>query len=124
MAALFPLARDLDFVCGWYKKANDLIQGASTHCAFVSTNSISQGEQVALLWKNLNAEIDFAYRTFKWHNEAKGNAAVHCVIIGFHAPDGRARTPAVPKLIFDGAEVIHASHINGYLMDEIGRAHV
>ena len=117
MAALFPLARDLDFVCGWYKKANDLIQGASTHCAFVSTNSISQGEQVALLWKNLNAEIDFAYRTFKWHNEAKGNAAVHCVIIGFHAPDGRARTPAGPKLIFDGAEVIHASHINGYLMD-------
>ena len=57
----------------------------STRCAFVSTNSITQGEQVAPLWKNLQGcEIDFAYRTFKWHNEAKGNAAVHCVIIGFH----------------------------------------
>ena len=85
MLTLFPKNKNLDFVCGWYKKANDIIQGTATRCAFVSTNSITQGEQVAALWKNLNAEIDFAYRTFKWHNEAKGNAAVHCVIIGFHA---------------------------------------
>ena len=69
----------------WYAKASDLIQNTNTRCAFVSTNSITQGEQVAPLWKRLNVEIDFAYRTFKWHNEAKGNAAVHCVIIGFHA---------------------------------------
>ena len=85
MCKLFPKTKNLDFVCGWYKKASDLIQGTATQCAFVSTNSITQGEQVALLWPNLNVEIDFAYRTFKWHNEAKGNAAVHCVIIGFHA---------------------------------------
>ena len=127
MAALLPLARDLDFVCGWYKKANDLIQGTDTRCAFVSTNSITQGEQVALLWKNMNAEIDFAYRTFKWHNEAKGVAAVHCVIIGFH---GRAARPAPPrasgtlaptsaaKTIYDSdGTPIPAKHINGYLMD-------
>ncbi|MGN1359857.1 MAG: DNA methyltransferase, partial [Kiritimatiellia bacterium] len=85
MLALFPGIKNLDFVCGWYKKASDLIQGSGTRCAFVSTNSITQGEQVAPLWSNLNAERDFAYRTFKWHNEAKGNAAVHCVIIGFHS---------------------------------------
>ena len=85
MLTLFPKNRNLDFVCCWYAKASDLIQGTATRCAFVSTNSITQGEQVAPLWKRLNVEIDFAYRTFKWSNEAKFNAAVHCVIIGFHA---------------------------------------
>ena len=138
MATLFPKNKNLDFVCGWYKKANDLIQGTATRCAFVSTNSITQGEQVAALWKNLNAEIDFAYRTFKWHNEAKGNAAVHCVIIGFHAKEEKQTDLLTPngvrdpervsgvsreqirllKTIYDsdGTE-IHCSHINGYLMD-------
>ncbi len=114
MTALLPFARDLDFVCGWYKKANDLIQGTSTRCAFVSTNSITQGEQVALLWKNMNAEIDFAYRTFKWHNEAKNNAAVHCVIIGFHAIGANV---SCPKTIYDGDKAVPAKHINGYLRD-------
>lgn len=126
MLALFPKNKNLDFVCGWYKKANDLIQGDATRCAFVSTNSITQGEQVAPLWGNLNADIDFAYRTFRWHNEAKGNAAVHCVIIGFHA--GEKETPSQgvngvsdkseTKIIFDsdGTE-IPAKHINAYLVD-------
>ena len=126
MLALFPKNKNLDFVCGWYKKANDLIQGNATRCAFVSTNSITQGEQVAPLWGNLNADIDFAYRTFRWHNEAKGNAAVHCVIIGFHA--GEKETPSQgvsgvsdkseTKIIFDsdGAE-IPAKHITAYLVD-------
>ncbi len=143
MLALFPKNKNLDFVCGWYKKASDLIQGMATRCAFVSTNSITQGEQVAALWKNLNAEIDFAYRTFKWHNEAKGNAAVHCVIIGFHAKGGNvANVEMLPitssnsqlktgnigtgntstlakltKTIYDpDGTVHHAEHINGYLM--------
>ena len=144
MLTLFPKNKNLDFVCGWYKKANDIIQGTATRCAFVSTNSITQGEQVAALWKNLNAEIDFAYRTFKWHNEAKGNAAVHCVIIGFHAKGGNvANVKMLPmansnsqlktgnigtgntstlaklaKTIYDpDGTAIPATHINGYLMD-------
>lgn len=111
MLSLFPKNKNLDFVCGWYKKASDLIQGTATRCAFVSTNSITQGEQVAVLWKNINVEIDFAYRTFKWHNEAKGNAAVHCVIIGFSA-FGNGQ-----KWIFDDDKAIPARNINGYLMD-------
>ena len=141
MKALFPDNKNLDFVCGWYKKANDLIQGTATRCAFVSTNSITQGEQVAILWPRLNVEIDFAYRTFKWHNEAKGVAAVHCVIIGFHAKEiaGTSETSKTSgtdsnqmlhqshlshqshechKTIFDSDGTPHpAAHINGYLMD-------
>lgn len=146
MLALFPGNKNLDLVCGWYKKASDLIQGTNVRCAFVSTNSITQGEQVAPLWKNLRGcEIDFAYRTFKWHNEAKGNAAVHCVIIGFHCRDKHAdgcQKASVTttagfatsnhllwrsvsgasdrfgvKIIYDGDNVIPTKHINCYLMD-------
>ena len=137
LAALFPKAKFLDFVCCWYKKASDLIQGTDTRCAFVSTNSITQGEQVGALWKSLNVEIDFAYRTFKWHNEAKGVAAVHCVIIGFHAngklkmENGELKGPRPffnsqfsilnsSKTIFDADGTAHeATHINGYLMDAL-----
>ena len=128
MKALFPDNKNLDFVCGWYKKASDLINGTPTRCAFVSTNSITQGEQVAILWPRLDVEINFAYRTFKWHNEAKGNAAVHCVIIGFHAKGtdaigdraliGGDHRAARTKTIFDSdGTPHHAAHINGYLMD-------
>ena len=98
MLALFPKNKNLDYVCGWYKKARELIQGTSTRCAFVSTNSITQGEQVAPLWKNLNVEIDFACQTFKWHNEAKNNAAVHCVIIGFHAKENNGRVERAKRV--------------------------
>lgn len=77
----------LDYVCCWYFLAADYASSnKSIKCAFVSTNSITQGEQVGILWGYLNArgiEIDFAHRTFKWSNEGKGVAAVHCVIIGF-----------------------------------------
>ena len=114
MLSLFPNNRNLDFVCGWYKKASDLIQGTNTRCAFVSTNSITQGEQVAPLHQNVSIEIDFAHRTFKWHNEAKGIAAVHCVIIGFHA---HGMEVARPKIIFDGENATVAQNINGYLID-------
>jgi len=76
----------LDFVAAWYIKAVDFIQDTHIKVAFVSTNSISQGEQVGVLWSYLlsrGAKINFAHRTFKWMNEAKGVAAVYCVIIGF-----------------------------------------
>ncbi len=115
MLALFPNNKNLDFVCGWYKKASDLIQGNATKCAFVSTNSITQGETAAFFWPTVNIEIDFAYRTFKWHNEAKGVAAVHCVIIGFHS---KSPVESAEKTIYDSdGTAISAAHINGYLVD-------
>lgn len=78
-------AGDLDFVAAWYIKALRMMQGTSIEVAFVSTNSITQGEQVPVLWPELfrlGAHIRFAHRTFQWNNEARGVAAVHCVIIG------------------------------------------
>src|SRR3989338_3005158 len=76
----------LDYVTCWYKKAADLIAGTRISVAFVSTNSITQGEQVGVLWPYLllrGIKIHFAHRTFRWSNEATGKAAVHCVIVGF-----------------------------------------
>lgn len=76
----------LDFVAAWYLKSARYIQHTAIRCAFVSTNSITQGEQVGVLWPPLHAldiHVQFAHRTFKWSNEARGKAAVHCVIIGF-----------------------------------------
>jgi type I restriction-modification system DNA methylase subunit len=77
----------LDYVTAWYILAAKYIQGKTTQVAFVSTNSISQGEQVGILWNELfnryQIKIHFAHRTFKWSNEAKGAAAVHVVVIGF-----------------------------------------
>ncbi len=95
-------------------------EGNSIRCAFVSTNSITQGEQVGLLWPLLlsrGVRIHFAHRTFQWNNEARGNAAVHCVIIGFGLAD------VLKKLIFDyespkaDPSVIEAANINPYLVD-------
>jgi hypothetical protein len=86
-----PGAGVLDYVTAWYLKAAKYIQDTTIRCAFVSTNSIAQGEQVGVLWNELyhhyHLKIHFAHRTFAWKNEAKGNAAVHCVIIGFGARD-------------------------------------
>ena len=77
----------LDYVCAWYIKAAEYIRGTRIKVGFVSTNSISQGEQVGILWQELferySCKIHFAHRTFSWSNEARGNAAVHVVIIGF-----------------------------------------
>jgi len=83
-----PLSGTLDYVSAWYKKAMDFIQGSPIEVAFVSTNSICQGEHINALWAQLLQEgchINFAHKTFKWSNEAKGNAAVFCVIVGFAA---------------------------------------
>ena len=123
---------NLDFVTAWYRKASDFIVGTDTRCAFVATNSITQGEQVPILWREMAVEIDFAYRTFKWHNEAKDVAAVHCVIIGFHAKEGTKGTSWTEgtrtsqslkpleraKTIFDSdGTAIPVSNINAYLAD-------
>ena len=76
----------LDYVGGWYAKSATLISDTNIRCAFVSTNSISQGEQVSVLWEYLlkkDISIDFAYKSFVWNSEAKEKAKVHCIIIGF-----------------------------------------
>ena len=103
--------KPLDYVTAWYYKASEFIQGTKIECAFVSTNSITQGEQVAPLWKVLNVNINFAYRTFKWQSESENMAAVHCVIISFAVKSHRK------KFIYDGEDKIPASNINGYLQD-------
>ena len=108
---------EMDYVSGWYMKAARLMRGTRIRTALVSTNSISQGEQVANLWKPLfeqnGIHIDFAYRTFRWDSEASLKAHVHCVIVGFSSKHEEAKE----LLIFDNDKVTKASHINAYLMD-------
>ncbi len=110
----------LDFVAAWYVKAARLIVGSQSRCAFVSTNSICQGEQVDVLWSWMLQQgmcIFFAHRTFGWSNEARGNAAVHCVIVGF------ASEKITPKYLFSYDSIrgeplrIQARNINPYLVD-------
>lgn len=107
---------NMDYVSGWYRKAALLMLGnPNIHAAFVSTNSVTQGEQVANLWKPLmqsGIHIDFAWRTFVWDSEASQKAHVHCVIVGFSGDRKEGR-----KRIFDGTNVVEASNINGYLTD-------
>ena len=114
-----PSAGNLDYVCCWYRKAVEMMRENAIRAALVSTNSITQGEQVALLWKPLfehfHVHIDFAHRTFRWDSEASIKAHVHCVIVGFSV----AENPA-PKRIFDsaiGPEGMRCSSINAYLVD-------
>ena len=112
----------LDFVTAWYIKATDFVQDTSTKVAFVSTNSITQGEQVGILWSYLLSKginIHFAHRTFQWSNEAKGVAAVHCVIIGFST--NLSNNPIIydyetPK---SNPQAISANNINAYLTDGV-----
>jgi len=107
----------LDYVVGWHIKATHFIaKNPNILVAFVSTNSICQGEQVGVLWSYLLAKgvkIRFAYRTFKWSNEGKGVAAVHCVIVGFGINEPEQR------FIFQNDEVIKANNINPYLVDAV-----
>ena len=112
----FRLAGKIDYVSGWYYKASQMIACRPIRVALVSTNSITQGEQVEGLWKDLydmfNIHIDFAYRTFRWDSEASNMAHVHCVIIGFSScPNSK------PRIIFDGKNAITARNINCYLID-------
>ncbi|MDR0324587.1 MAG: methylase [Oscillospiraceae bacterium] len=111
----FKTAGKIDYVAAWYYKAAQMLAGTQIRAAFVSTNSITQGEQVAAVWKPLydlfGIQIDFGCRTFKWGNEAKGKAAVHCVIVGFSMGRGG------DKVLYDGDEEIVAGNINPYLVD-------
>ncbi len=112
------MGKNIDYVVGWYIKASRLIQFKQTKCAFVSTNSITQGEQVVEVWRSLfelyGIQIDFAYRTFKWDSESEQKAHVHCVIIGFSHKDSLKKE----KIIFDeNGEKQIAQIINPYLMD-------
>ena len=107
-------AGNLDYVCCWYKKTADLMQGTAIRSALVSTNSVSQGESVANLWKPLfesGVHIDFAHRTFRWDSEAKIKAHVHCVIIGFSTAPNSAE-----KVLYSGDRAQIVQNINGYLL--------
>lgn len=112
----YKKAGKIDYVTGWYFKAAQFMQGTKICAAFVSTNSITQGEQVAGAWeplyKQFGIHIDFAYRTFKWGNEASDQAAVHVVIVGFSAAPNYK-----DKKIFDDDETIVANNISPYLID-------
>lgn len=83
MEIIFPGVKNLDFVCAWFKKANDFIKDTHIEAGLVSTNSVTQGETVARLWEYIDFRINFAYQTFIWNSEANDKAQVHCVIIGF-----------------------------------------
>ena len=109
--AKFFSYKDVDYVACWYKKAADFIHGTRIESAFVSTNSITQGEQVAAVFENLPIEVNFAHRTFIWDSESNLKAHVHCVIIGF------ANFARTQKFIFDGNNKILAQNINFYLND-------
>jgi len=111
------IANNIDYVAGWYFKAAAMMKGTDIKAAFVSTNSITQGEQVAALWKPLFAQyeirIDFAWRTFRWNSESTEKAHVHCVIVGFSHKD----SAETQKLIFDKEKKTAAQNINGYILD-------
>ncbi len=106
----------LDYVTGWYKKSAEFIEKDEIDCAFVSTNSISQGEQVSPFWNNIfvkhNVVINFAYQTFVWASEAKSKAAVHCIIIGFSKKNNNKK-----KLFLSGAQAKLVDNISPYLLD-------
>ncbi|MBQ9579479.1 MAG: N-6 DNA methylase [Ottowia sp.] len=104
----------LDYVACWYKVASDYICDNPVRCAFVSTNSICQGQQVNPLWTPLfesGIHIDFAHRTFVWDSEAPEKAHVYCIIVGF------SRVGVGRRVIYDGDTAIDAKNINGYLVD-------
>lgn len=108
-------AGNLDYVCCWYKKCADYMKNTQIKSALVSTNSVSQGESVANLWKPLfeeGVQISFAYRTFRWDSEAKSKAHVHCVIIGFENTNRH-----ITKRIYTSNIPHEVANINGYLLD-------
>lgn len=109
-----PKHGKLDYVCGWYNKACDYMKNTRIKTAFVSTNSIIQGESVGILWSflfNKGVEIQFAHRSFSWSSESSKSAAVHCVIIGMTY--GKLQCQ---KKLYDGDRMTFVNHINGYLV--------
>lgn len=112
----YPDAKNIDYVAGWYFKASQMMQSTGVRAAFVSTNSICQGEQVSVVWRPLfvrfGIHIDFAHRTFVWDSEANDKAQVHCVIVGFSCASF-----AKQKYIYENGDRHAAEHINAYLLD-------
>ena len=112
----YKTAGKIDYVAGWYFKAAKLICNTNIRVAFVSTNSITQGEQVSAVWKPLferfNIHIDFAHRTFQWDSEASIKAHVFCVVIGFNC----CKTKGVYRL-YTSNKIANCNIINSYLMD-------
>ena len=110
------LSNSIDYVGAWYFKACELMKETTIKAALVSTNSITQGEQVAPLWGTLfdryNVHIDFAHRTFRWDSEASLKAHVHCVIVGFSSCES-----IFDKIIYDNGISRKVENINGYLID-------
>jgi len=111
----------LDYVAAWYLKAAEYMRGSSVRTAFVSTNSITQGEQVGILWSELlykfHIKINFAHRTFQWSSQARGKAAVHCVIIGFAEIDSARKSIWDYAKLDSDAHEIMVKNINPYLVD-------
>lgn len=118
LAALMKgFGKNIDYVAGWYYKASEMAHNTNIRCALVSTNSITQGEQVAAIWKPMfekfGIHFDFAYRTFRWDSEASQKAHVHCVIIGFSASENNKE-----KIIYlNNNHSVTADNINGYLLN-------
>ncbi len=112
----YKTAGKIDYVAGWYYKAAQLMQNTTIRTALVSTNSVTQGEQVAGIWKPLydrfGIHIDFAHRTFRWDNEASTQAHVHCVIVGFSIAENNA-----PRKLFNADRPQVVKNINAYLVD-------
>lgn len=108
-------AGKLDYVCAWYKKAADYMAGKHVCAAFVSTNSVTQGDSVATLWKPLferGIKIFFAHRTFQWNSESKNKVGVHCVIVGFSYD-----APHKKPVLYTHGQGEEVAHINPYLVD-------
>lgn len=112
---------NLDFVTCWYEIASNYIQDTNIKVAFVSTNSICQGEQVGILWKRLfdmyGIKINFAHQTFKWSNEAKNNAGVYCVIVGFSNSDNKKKYLFEYETPNSEPREKEVKNINAYLID-------
>lgn len=108
--------KNIDYVAGWYFKAVQLMQNTSLRAAFVSTNSITQGEQVCAVWRPLyekyGVHIDFAHRTFRWDSEASLKAHVHCVIVGFSVTPSQSK-----KRLYTSDRVQIVENINAYLLN-------
>ncbi len=112
----YKTAGKIDYVAGWYFKASQMIENTDIRVAFVSTNSITQGEQVASVWKPLyerfNIHIDFAHRTFRWDSEASLKAHVHCVIVGFSVIENQK-----DRQLYTSERMQLVKNINAYLID-------
>ncbi len=112
----YKTAGKIDYVSGWYFKASQMIVNTNIRVAFVSTNSITQGEQVASVWKPLyerfNIHIDFAHQTFRWDSEASAKAQVHCVIVGFSSVISNRQ-----KRLYSSERMLYVENINFYLIE-------